>query len=211
MEIKSSSQPIKIAPLIPWAALIIIGLMAVMFRVEENAYRWGVIDDIVRDFSFSWDLFHADPWHQFPRLISYLFLHADRTHLVWNMVFLFIFALPVENFLGWEFFMVCFFITGAVAAVIQGLLTQSGGIGASGGIFGLAGAFFVLLPLHDSASVGQRAIGVIVLGVWFLSQIHLGFLSLLPTSMVPNLPPIAFWAHAAGFAVGALSVLPWLI
>ena len=75
------------------------------------------------------------------RVITYMFLHASLLHLIVNMYSLYALGASVENFLGrWKFIVVYF-----VSGICGGLLSAATGsnsisVGASGAIFGLAGA-----------------------------------------------------------------------
>jgi membrane associated rhomboid family serine protease len=77
-------------------------------------------------------------------LITYAFIHADITHLFFNLVFLFIAGLTIEQTLGkWNFLFV--FVGSSLFAAIFDILGRllikisfsAPFIGASGGIFGL--------------------------------------------------------------------------
>ncbi len=75
------------------------------------------------------------------RVITYMFLHASLLHLIVNMYSLYVLGASVENFLGrWKFIVVYL-----VSGICGGLLSAATGsntisVGASGAIFGLAGA-----------------------------------------------------------------------
>lgn len=75
------------------------------------------------------------------RVITYMFLHASLLHLIVNMYSLYALGASVENFLGrWKFIVVYL-----VSGICGGLLSAATGsntisVGASGAIFGLAGA-----------------------------------------------------------------------
>lgn len=75
------------------------------------------------------------------RVITYMFLHASLLHLIVNMYSLYALGASVENFLGrWKFIAVYL-----VSGICGGLLSAATGsntisVGASGAIFGLAGA-----------------------------------------------------------------------
>lgn len=75
------------------------------------------------------------------RVITYMFLHASLLHLIVNMYSLYALGASVENFLGRWKFIVVYLISG----ICGGLLSAATGsnsisVGASGAIFGLAGA-----------------------------------------------------------------------
>lgn len=55
------------------------------------------------------------PW----QFISYMFMHADFTHLFFNMFALWMFGYLIENFWGAKRFLVFYFVTGIGAALVQ--------------------------------------------------------------------------------------------
>jgi membrane associated rhomboid family serine protease len=77
------------------------------------------------------------------------FLHGDISHLLGNMLFLWVFGRRVEDACGSLRFLVFYLLAGATADLVTALVQPSlpiPGIGASGTIFGVMGAYFVLFP-----------------------------------------------------------------
>lgn len=104
--------------------------------------------------------------------ITCMFLHGGIGHLVGNMLFLWVFGRRVEDACGPGRYLIYYLLAGATAGLMTAL-TQPGesipGIGASGAIFGVVGAYFVLFP-------GGR-----IRTLWFIS-------------FIPTWPKIrAFW------------------
>jgi len=99
------------------------------------------------------------PWRNFLpwQLLTYGFLHASLTHLLFNMLGLYMFGAPLEQTWGSRRFLAFYLICVAGAGLCQLLLgwwAVSGGglayptVGASGGIFGLLLAYGMLFPNH---------------------------------------------------------------
>lgn len=86
---------------------------------------------------------HQGQWY---RLLTAPFLHANFTHILFNMLTLLIVGSPVEAELGKLRFLVVYFVSALGGSVASYLLSPSNqlGVGASGAIFGLMGAYFVL-------------------------------------------------------------------
>jgi rhomboid protease GluP len=83
---------------------------------------------------------------QWWRLITYMFLHAGGMHLLTNSFALFYIGLYLEPFLGKARFLATYLLTGVCAGLASILMhSYSVGVGASGAIFGMYGAFFALL------------------------------------------------------------------
>ena len=81
---------------------------------------------------------------QYWRLFTPIFLHAGIIHIAFNGYALFIVGNVVEQELGWRRFLAIFFVTGlcASAASFAFGAYYVPGVGASGAIYGLFGAFF---------------------------------------------------------------------
>lgn len=149
-------------------------------------------------------------------LVTSQFLHGGWMHLAGNMLFLFIFGDNIEDELGHirylGFYLLCG-ICAALAQYIAGPMSQVPLVGASGAIAGVMGGYLLLFP---KARVDILIIFIIffrifpipawiMLCLWFAMQ----FLGGLGSSGDEG--GVAYWAHAGGFVVGALLLLPhWL-
>ena len=104
--------------------------------------------------------------------ITCMFLHGGISHLVGNMLFLWVFGRRVEDACGSGRFLVFYLLAGTTASLMTALTQPHEaipGIGASGAIFGIVGAYFVLFP------------GGHIRTLWFIS-------------FIPTWPKIrAFW------------------
>ncbi len=86
------------------------------------------------------------------QLVSYMFLHGGISHILWNMLALWMFGGSVEETWGTRRFLQYYFICGigaGVCVVIANLLfgnIHQPTIGASGAIFGVLLAFAMLFP-----------------------------------------------------------------
>jgi len=86
------------------------------------------------------------------QLFTYMFTHANLTHLLVNMLGLFFFGTQVERTMGsWEF-LLYYLLSGTLAGIASFVLYAMTGawqvvlIGASGAVFALLLAFAVLYP-----------------------------------------------------------------
>ncbi len=82
----------------------------------------------------------------FWQLVTYLFLHADVFHLLFNMFGLWMFGSELEEYLGRREFLFYYFLTGAGAGLSSWAVDALRGepsvtIGASGAVFGLLLAY----------------------------------------------------------------------
>jgi membrane associated rhomboid family serine protease len=86
------------------------------------------------------------------QLVSYSFLHANLTHLAFNMWGLYMFGRPIERALGGrrtgELY-IASVLTGALTQTTVALLAPAGAyptVGASAGVFGVLLAYALLFP-----------------------------------------------------------------
>ncbi len=81
--------------------------------------------------------------HQYWRLFTVMFLHADLLHIFFNMYALYLFGYLIENALGRWRFIAIYFVSGFVASATSYVFADPGvvAVGASGAIFGLLGAW----------------------------------------------------------------------
>ena len=188
------------------------GLIAVNVLVFLYQVTLGPAD--LRAFVASYAVIPA--WFWPPALITSQFLHGGWRHIIWNMVYLWIFGDNVEDQLGHVGYLIFYLGAGAAAAILQVLFNPFSGIpmlGASGAIAGVMGAYFVLYPqsrvltaifvffFFDLVEIPA----VFFLGIWFLMQLLSGVGSLGVSNAAGG--GTAFWAHVGGFVVGAAAGL----
>lgn len=92
------------------------------------------------------------------RLLTSMFLHAGLLHIVFNGYALLMFGSMVENLYGTRRFLILFLVTGLLAGVTTYAFgpLNSVGVGASGAIFGIFGAF-IAYNLRRRSSVQSMA------------------------------------------------------
>ena len=151
------------------------------------------------------------PGPAFHTLLTSMFMHGGWFHLLGNMWFLWIFGNNVEDAMGHFRFAVFYLLCGLGATGAQLAFSQDSAIpmvGASGAIGGVMGAYILLYPrvqVHLLLILGffvttVAVPAVFMLGYWFLLQLLGGF------SSIAGQGGVAFWAHAGGFAAGALLI-----
>jgi membrane associated rhomboid family serine protease len=123
------------------------------------------------------------PW----QMITAAFLHGSWLHIIFNMYTLYIFGQVLEPMLGRARFLALYLISafGGSVAVLLFSDPTSTVLGASGAIYGLMGAYFILLR-----AIGERSgqlMGLIAINLIF------SFLN----------PGISWQAHIGGLAIGA--------
>src|SRR5258708_34230991 len=94
------------------------------------------------------------------QLVTYFFLHAGISHILFNMVALWMFGSTLEQYFGGRRFLEFYFFCVVGAALVTALLTFSAGcfvglrpeiptVGASGGIYGVLLGFGYLFPNRE--------------------------------------------------------------
>lgn len=76
---------------------------------------------------------------------TYMFLHANFTHLLLNMFGLFVFGYPLEKRLGSVEFLLLYLFTGTATGIFL-LIIRMASVGASGAIFGLLLGYATFYP-----------------------------------------------------------------
>jgi membrane associated rhomboid family serine protease len=101
------------------------------------------------------------------RLITSAFLHLNLLHIAFNMLALWWFGAPVESYLGRARFVLLYLVSGLAGSAGALLLTpNTPTLGASGAIFGILGAAFVLERQRQYV-VGGSALTIIVINLIF--------------------------------------------
>jgi membrane associated rhomboid family serine protease len=211
-------------PIITW---LIIGINALVFLYEltlspaalQNFFqRWGAVPANITAAV-------AHPGapgsvHAFLTLITSQFIHAGWLHIIGNMLFLYVFGDDIEDLLGKVLYPLFYLFCGIVAGLVQTFVltrftgdANAPGIGASGAIAGILGAYIVLYP-NRRVTVAQVAGGgigrgsvpaLVMLGLWFVQQLLAGVTALNGA----DTSGVGFWAHIGGFVAGALLILPF--
>jgi membrane associated rhomboid family serine protease len=147
-------------------------------------------------------------------LVTSMFLHGSWSHIIGNMLYLWIFGDNVEDRCGHGRFVVFYLLCGLAAGVGQILMNPASmvpTIGASGAIAGVMGAYFVLyphsrvltfipFPLFDVVEVPA----IFLLGFWFLMQLFNA--GAVAASAGTGGGGVAFAAHVVGFVVGVAAI-----
>lgn len=140
-----------------------------------------------------------------------IFMHGGWAHLIFNMLYLWIFGELLEDWLDVGPFAAFYLICGVAATFAQILINPNSlvpMVGASGAIAGVMGGYVVLFPTtyircftFQTLFTGRLseipASGVILL--WFLLQLLGGVVSL---DMGAGEGGVAFFAHLGGFFMG---------
>jgi membrane associated rhomboid family serine protease len=167
----------------PVVTYTLIGLCVLVYILQ--AFSGGIVTDALQYAGVYSQHELFQPW----RLITSIFVHYSILHIALNMYSLLIFGALLEPLLGRIRYLVLFLISGfagSVAVLLIAVPEQAVG-GASGAIFGLFGAFFVI-----QRRLGGNATQLLVLiGI----NLVIGF--------IPSFG-ISWQAHIGGLVGGAL-------
>lgn len=162
----------------------LIGANTVVYALQWLARAAGL--SLAQLFAYAPALTTSEPW----RMLTSGFLHSMSSplHLLLNMYMLYVFGRMLEPALGRGRFLVLFVLSVLGGSLGVLVLAQPLGyvLGASGGVFGLFGALFVL-QRHLGQSITPIAV---LIGV----NVVFGFV----------VPGIAWQAHLGGLVTGAL-------
>jgi len=145
------------------------------------------------------------------QIITYAFLHStdNITHLLFNMLGLWMFGAEVERYVGPRRLLACYFASVVTAALSQLFIPMLFGsppaatIGASGGVFGLLLAYAFLFPRRKVIPL----IPPIPMPAWLFATFYAGVELFL--GVTGTLSGIAHFAHLGGMVGGALVIMQW--
>jgi membrane associated rhomboid family serine protease len=172
--LKRSMRSSSGVPVVTYSLIALnIAVFAIDFVTGGSLYGW---------LAYRGDFTALQPW----RMLTSAFMHASVLHLLFNMFSLFVFGPVIEHAVGRVRFAALYLLAafgGSLAVLL--LAPMQAVVGASGAIFGLLGAFFII----------QRRLGgnntqlLVLIGL----NVAFGFI-------VPN---VAWQAHLGGLVVGA--------
>jgi membrane associated rhomboid family serine protease len=189
----------RIVPYVTYA-LIAINVLVYFFvelaapNVEEFIFRWGSIPTQILQ------------GRGLITLITSMFLHDPSSimHLASNMLFLWIFGDNIEDAFGHVLYLVFYLVCGIAANIAQALAAPTAevpGVGASGAIAGVMGAYILLFGGNRIrvllGYVVTTVPSYVMIGLWIVLQFISGFGSIGDTG-----GGVAYWAHIGGFVTG---------
>ncbi len=201
---------------IPFITIGLIVLNALFFLVELNLESTGQLSGFIQ----RWAVIPAElrqmPWQEAPTLLTAMFLHGGWSHLLGNMLYLWIFGDNIEDRMGHGRFLIFYLLCGVLASLAQTIAGPNvtvPNLGASGAIAGVLGAYLLEFPRARITTLVfyffVQVPALIVLGFWFVIQFFQGFASLGTIDMQAG--GVAFFAHVGGFIAGFVLVRPFLV
>lgn len=169
----------------PLVTYLLIGINVVVFGLQMVIS--GLTDQLMYAGIFTSPFGPAEPW----RMLTSAFAHSPTFigHIVFNMYALYICGRVLEPMLGRSRFLALYLVSALGGSVAVLLISSplSPVVGASGAVFGLFAALFVLMR--------SRGIPVVQIGILMAINLAIGFI----------FPGISWEAHVGGLVVGAAS------
>ncbi len=172
-------------PVVTWT---LVALNVVAFVLEGfpvgGLPAFQQANDFVQRFS-QVNLYVPDePW----RLLTSAFLHNSIIHIGLNMLILVLIGQQLEQVLGWARYLALYVVAALGGSALVYLVDSpiSWGLGASGAIFGLFSAFYLV-----ARRLRLEASGILItIGI-----------NLVLTLLIPN---VSLWAHVGGLITGGV-------
>jgi membrane associated rhomboid family serine protease len=174
------------------ATYVLIGLNVVAFLAEIAGGTGGfdASGSVVNDFALRGSAVADGEWY---RILSGGFLHAGPVHLLFNMFALYVLGSLLEPSIGTPRFVALYFASLLAGALGALALSDPGDntVGASGAIFGLFGAAFVIARGRGLDAIAGE----------------LGLLLLINLALTFGIPGISIGGHLGGLAGGVVCAL----
>jgi membrane associated rhomboid family serine protease len=170
---------------VTWAIIVVCVIVFVLQLLPGST--------VTEDLAFYPPFSATEPW----RMLTTMFVHSQNSflHILLNMVSLYLFGPIVERLLGRLRYLALYLLSGFGGSVAVLLIApDTPVVGASGAIFGLLGAFFVIARRLGGNSSQVLIVIIINLGIGFLPGTN-----------------IAWQAHLGGLITGAAVALVYLL
>jgi membrane associated rhomboid family serine protease len=197
----------------PWAVVTwsLIAFNIIAFVIELNASEAAELA-MIRDYAVIPAAItgHVTLGGSLPpvwSVFTYMFLHGGWSHIIGNMLFLWVLGDNVEDAMGSVRFFFFYMLCGAAGGLAHLFVYPDSVVplvGASGAVAGVVAAYFMLRPCARIVVlvfgfVPLRLGSAWVLGFWALTQVwHV---------LTPSQGATAWWAHIGGMMMGAILVV----
>ncbi len=166
-EKKTDSSAFRLTPVN--IAIVVLNVLAFLAVILLNGDYLAVYDTdiMLRMGAMSYETVMAGKWYQ---MITSMFLHFGIGHLANNMILLTYAGCQLEQRLGSLQYFILYFLSGITGNVLSLISYQHAGeqvvsAGASGAIFGVIGALFVVLVLHHEKHDTMTPVRLAILAI----------------------------------------------
>ncbi|HZO60054.1 MAG TPA: rhomboid family intramembrane serine protease [Solirubrobacterales bacterium] len=153
--------------------------------------------------------------HPFITILTSMFMHGGWLHIIFNMLFLWIFGNNVEDAMGRVRYVAFYLLGGVAAALAQVAVSPDSTIplvGASGAIAAVLGGYALLYPFARVLTLFfaffifiLEVPALVLLGIWIVLQ-FLPAVGQLATPELGDSGGVAYFAHIGGFLFGLAAV-----
>lgn len=184
--------------LLPPAVKHLLIINVLVFGADYVLQRQGIyLSNILALFSLQSGNFHL--WQP----LSYMFMHANLSHIFFNMFNLWMFGAAMENFWGTKRFLIYYLACGIGAGLLYMLLPGVHiTVGASAAVYGLLLAFgmtfpneyiylYFLMPIKTKWFVTGMIVIELLQGIFY------------------SYDGVAHFAHLGGMLIGFLLIMLW--
>ncbi len=184
--------------LLPTAVKHLLIINALVFATDYVLQRQGIyLANILALYSF--DTHMLQPWQP----LTYMFMHANFSHILFNMFNLWMFGAAMENFWGTKRFLIYYMACGIGAGLIYMFLPgMHVTVGASAAVYGLLLAFgmtfpneyiylYFLMPIKTKWFITGMIVIELLQGIFY------------------SYDGVAHFAHLAGMLIGFLLIMWW--
>ncbi len=214
-------------PVFPIAVYAIVALNIAVF-IHEMSFAAPARDTFINAYALiPFDVTHgvqlaAPAPPTLLTLVTAQFLHGSILHIFFNMLFLLVFGPEIEYLTGHVRF-VAFYLACGILGGIADISVMTGshvpGIGASGAIAGVLGAYLVRFPTRGIETIVPlgclplfvRLPAYLVIGLWAITQFVHGFGSLSERVLSEQGGGTAYFAHIGGFLAGIFLIASFAV
>lgn len=209
---RRTSKPVVVLLIMAANVIVFIHELTLGDSIEGFIFSWGLVPQ--KYFAYA-SMGPGAYFDRFTPILTSMFVHGGFAHILFNMLFLYIFGDNVEDHMGKLKFLIFYLLCGTSAAYLQLYLSPGSKlpmVGASGAIAGVLGGYLVLFPRARVLSLVPIFLFVqivelpayVFIGFWFLLQFVVGTASLL--SSASDSGGVAYFAHVGGFVAGLVLV-----
>ncbi len=187
-----ASQPATRQVYVSYVTYVLIGICVLVYLIQISTQTFLGVDIPaslgIKDNNL---IMQGQVW----RLVTPIFLHGSILHIAFNMYALFYIGRMVERFYGRGRYTALFLLSGFAGNVISFMFSSYQSLGSSTAIFGLLGAYGVLIYQNREifGSIARRVLSQVVI----IAVVNL-IIGLTPGSDIDN------WGHVGGLIGGTL-------
>lgn len=165
---------------------------------------------VLQDLAWRPQYLALDAWMHWPTALTTMFLHADVTHILMNIVIFAFMGLGFEDRVGRGLFLFVFTVTGVLGTLLHSVTSLDGFasmvpvVGASGAVFGIIGAYATLFPRDKIVLFVFLIIPNVPVYIAAVVYTVLELFALNATGPGDN---VARYAHVGGLIMGVLTAL----